>query len=997
MPRRQILSKSEKASLLALPDDELTLTRMAYFSEQDLALIHTHRKPANRFGFSVLLCYLKNIGMIPDKKSLPSDFLLKHIASRLNLSKELWQDYASVRDTTRREHLIELYRYLGLKKFTKQIQNDCISYLTPLATRTDKGILLAKEFLKYIQQNRVIIPSIDVLERTCSSAMVCGDKSVFSTLNVHLIPAHKVILDSLLISSNNQFSRLAWILQPPGKINGKNVLQHIERLNTIVEMNLPVGIGRLVHQNRLLKLAREGRKMSSRDLTKFSSSRRHAILICVIEEARATLTDEIIDLHERILNSMFSRAKRTQAERLQQTGKLIQSKLYQYISVGQALTEARESGQDPWTAIEHVMPWQEFITSLEETRCLIKKSNFDPLHIIIEKYSTLRKYAPRMLSSLELNATPAAQSLADALTVIREMYCKQLRKVPPTAPIAFIPASWRKVVITSTGIDRKYYEFCALNELKGALRSGDIWVKGSRRYKNFDDYLIPENEFDKLIQNHQLPLPIPCDYSEYIGSRLTLLKSRLKEVNKMALIGYLPNVEISDKRVKITPLDNSVPAEVSPLTDLVYNMLPHPKITEILDEVNRWTAFTDHFSHLKNQVIRPDTRLLLTTILADGINLGLGKMAEACPGVTRSSLEGIQAWYIRDETYSAALAELVNAQSKQPMVVYWGDGTTSSSDGQNFRVGSLGRYAGQVNPKYGQDPGIQFYTHISDQYSPFYTRVISRVRDSTHVLDGLLYHESDLEIREHYTDTFGFTDHVFAMMHLLGFEFCPRIRDLHDKRLFIQGKAQQYHGLQSIISANNLNLKDIESNWSDVLRLATSISQGTVTASLMLKKLASYPKQNGLAKALREIGRIERTLFMLNWFRNPELRRRVQKGLNKGEARNALARAVFMHRLGEIRDRRMENQSYRASGLTLITAAITLWNTVYIERAVDSLKKQGIKINDQLLSHLSPLGWEHINLTGDYIWPRKRKTTSGKFRSLRSANIEQYKKNLNVQ
>lgn len=165
----------------------------------------------------------------------------------------------------------------------------------------------------------------------------------------------------------------------------------------------------------------------------------------------------------------------------------------------------------------------------------------------------------------------------------------------------------------------------------------------------------------------------------------------------------------------------------------------------------------------------------------------------------------------------------------------------------------------------------------------------------------------------------------------------------------------------------------------------------------MLKKLASYPKQNGLAKALREIGRIERTLFMLNWFRDPELRRRVQAGLNKGEARNALARAVFMHRLGEIRDRRMENQSYRASGLTLLTAAIMLWNTVYIERAVKSLKKQGIKINDQLLSHLSPLGWEHINLTGDYIWAKKRKTTSSKFRPLRPANIQNYKNSLNVQ
>ncbi|EMF6352974.1 Tn3 family transposase, partial [Salmonella enterica] len=177
-------------------------------------------------------------------------------------------------------------------------------------------------------------------------------------------------------------------------------------------------------------------------------------------------------------------------------------------------------------------------------------------------------------------------------------------------------------------------------------------------------------------------------------------------------------------------------------------------------------------------------------------------------------------------------------------------------------------------------------------------------------------------------------------------------------------------------------------HWREVLRLATSIKQGTVTASLMLKKLASYPKQNGLAKALREIGRIERTLFMLDWFRDPALRRRVQAGLNKGEARNALARAVFMHRLGEIRDRKPENQSYRASGLTLLTAAISLWNTVYMERAVDALKRKGVKINEQLLSHLSPLGWEHINLTGDYIWKSNRIPASGKFRRLRPAKVQ---------
>ena len=104
---------------------------------------------------------------------------------------------------------------------------------------------------------------------------------------------------------------------------------------------------------------------------------------------------------------------------------------------------------------------------------------------------------------------------------------------------------------------------------------------------------------------------------------------------------------------------------------------------------------------------------------------------------------------------------------------------------------------GNINPKYGSDPGVQFYTHISDQYAPFHTKVINvGVRDATYVLDGLLYHESDIRIEEHYTDTSGFTDHVFALMHLLGFRFAPRIRDLADKRLFVVDSKKEYPSIK---------------------------------------------------------------------------------------------------------------------------------------------------------------------------------------------------------
>lgn len=166
-------------------------------------------------------------------------------------------------------------------------------------------------------------------------------------------------------------------------------------------------------------------------------------------------------------------------------------------------------------------------------------------------------------------------------------------------------------------------------------------------------------------------------------------------------------------------------------------------------------------------------------------------------------------------------------------------------------------------------------------------------------------------------------------------------------------------------------------HWEELLRLATSIRIGTVTASAMLRRLAAYPRQNGLALALRELGRIERTMFTLDWLRDPTLRRRANAGLNKGEARNALARAIFFNRLGEMRDRSFEYQAYRASGLSLLVSAIILWNTRYLQAALKDLGQRGHDVRPELARHVAPLGGEHIGLTGDYVWGAEPMPTDG--------------------
>lgn len=984
MPRRNLLTPAERSDLLAFPTTDSEFIQHYTFAEPDLSVICQRRGNHNRLGFAVQLCYLRYPGFALPINAEPPTSLLNIVGSQLRIDPDVWPKYAQ-RQETRREHLLELQAWLKLTPFTVADYRHFGHQLADLAQQTDRGIVLAEALVELLRQQRIILPTIDVIERVCSEALTRGSRKIYSALSAPLDDFHRRALDGLLaIREGTKGSGLIWLRQPPGPPKPKHVLAHLGRLKTIRDLALPHDLELAIHQNRLLKLAREGGQMTAQHLRDLEPNRRYATLVVVVLDTRATLIDEIIDLHDRFMGSLFSKAKRNHADRFQQSGKAINDKVRLFSRIGRALLDAKQSGLDPFTAIEAIIPWDMFSDSITEAETLARSEDFDFLALLGDGFSQLRRYTPTLLDTLIMKAAPAARELLTGVEVLKVMNDRQARKVPDDAPTSFVRKRWESLVRTADGLDRRFYELCVLAELKNSLRSGDIWVQGSRQFKDFEDYLLPSPRFAVQREQKALGLAIETNCDRFLETRLAVLKEKLATVERLAAANELPDAAItSTGRLKISPLDNAVPDEADELIKQTSSLLPRLKITELLLEVDSWTGFSHHFKHLKSGAATEDQHLLLTTILADAINLGLSKMAESCPGVTYAKLTWLQAWHIRDETYSAGLAELINAQLRHPFAANWGDGTTSSSDGQNFKAGGRGQAAGQVNLKYGQEPGVQFYTHISDQYAPFHTKVINAaVRDATHVLDGLLYHESDLRIEEHYTDTAGFTDHLFALMHLLGFRFAPRIRDLADKRLYIHGDAKQYPTLAGLIGGN-INVKLIRTHLDEILRLAASIKQGTVTASLMLRKLGSYPRQNGLAVALRELGRIERTLFALDWMQNVELRRRVQIGLNKGEAKNALARAVFLNRLGEIRERSFENQRYRASGLNLVVAAIILWNTVYIERAVQALRDSGKDIDERLLQHLSPLGWEHINLTGDYIWRQHKQVEQGQFRPLR--------------
>lgn len=226
---------------------------------------------------------------------------------------------------------------------------------------------------------------------------------------------------------------------------------------------------------------------------------------------------------------------------------------------------------------------------------------------------------------------------------------------------------------------------------------------------------------------------------------------------------------------------------------------------------------------------------------------------------------------------------------------------------------------------------------------------------------------------------------MFGLSHLLGFRFAPRLRDLSDSRLYSFDKTGEFPKIENLLRGR-INTKIIQENYNDVLRLAHSIREGKVSGSLIMEKLGSYARQNNLATALREMGRIEKTVFILDYISSESMRHRIQRGLNKGEAMNALARALFFGKRGELSERALLNQLQWASALNILINAINVWNTVHLTEAT-KVKQKG-SLHENLLSHISPLGWEHINFFGEYTFDQKRNASLNALLPLIQGKIE---------
>ena len=328
------------------------------------------------------------------------------------------------------------------------------------------------------------------------------------------------------------------------------------------------------------------------------------------------------------------------------------------------------------------------------------------------------------------------------------------------------------------------------------------------------------------------------------------------------------------------------------------------------------------------------------------------------------------------------------AQNALPIGHIWGSGEVASADGIRFVAPSSAIHAGP-NPKYfGAGRGITYYNLVSDQFTGLNAIVVpGTLRDSLVILGLLLGQETDLTPAKIMTDTAAYADTVFGLFWLLGYQLSPRLADIGDARFWRIDKSADYGPLNGL-ARNRINVDLVTQNWEDMLRLAGSLKLGRIHPGAIMRILQVKDRPTTLARALAELGRIIKTLHMLGYIDSKEKRRRILTQLNRQEFRHRLARRVCHGERGEIRKAHRHEQEEQLGALGLTLNAIALWNSTYIQAAIDQLSQEGWSISDADVARVSPLLFKHINFLGQYAFDLPQAIVDGALRPLRNPNSE---------
>jgi TnpA family transposase len=966
------------------------LARYFYLDDADRELIGRRRWDHMRLGFAVQLCTVRFLGTFLDDPTDVPCSVIGTVGMQIGVDDgDCLKRYAEGK--SRWDHAGEIRETYGYRAFSDPIVQFRLNrWLYALCwTGTDRPSVLFDRAVAWMLANKVVLPGLSKLERAVARVRSRANKRLWQRLTERVTPAQRQRLESLVVvpetGRKSPLDRLrdGPVLQSPAELG-----RAVERLEEVQQIAADLPSLDRLPTSRITALARFANAAKAQAVARLPDDRRIATLLAFVRTLEASAHDDVLDLFDVVVTAMFSDAKAVgQKDRLGSIRDLdaAAQKLKQACAV---LLDGTTSNAGVRRAVFSLVTREELVEAVAQIDNLTRSHDDLYFKELRAQHRRLR-FMPALFRAASFAAAPAGKPILEAIEYMRTVLDEKRR--PGPAPTAFVPEGWKRQVRDESGaIDMTGYRLCLLDRMRAALRRRDLFVEPSFRYSDPRKGLLDGAAWEAARPAVCRTLGVPSKASEEIQR----LSQRLDEAFRHTAANLSKNASLrieevgGDPDLVLSPLDKlEEPQSLVDLRSAIDARMPRVDLPELVLEIQARTGFADAFCHASEARARAqDIATSVSAVLvSEACNTGLEPMIRAdVPAMRRSRLGWVKQNYIRADTLTAANAKLVAAQNGIDLVQAWGGGEVASADGIRFVVPIRTIHAGP-NPKYfGRERGVTYYNMTSDQYTGLNGVVVpGTLRDSLVLLSVVLEQETELKPVEIMTDTGAYTDAIFGIFYLLGFQFSPRIADSGGSRLWrIDPKAD--YGAFNRLATDRVNLNLIAEQWDDLLRLAGSLKLGVAQASGLMRMLQTNNSPTKLARALADLGRIIKTMHLLNFFDDEAYRRRILVQLNRGEARHMLARAIFHGKRGELRQRYRQGQEDQLGALGLIVNAVVLWNTIYIDAALKQLRKDGFAIRDEDVARLSPLGHEHINMLGRYTFTLPDVVARGGLRPLRN-------------